>query len=511
MRTKNSIRNSIVGVAASCVSIIIGFFAQRIFIEILGTEYLGVNGLFSNILSMLSIAELGIGGTIIFHLYKPISQNDIELIKSLLGFYKKAYNYIACIILVLGLLFIPFLNYFIGKTTLDLNFKLVYILFLFQTISSYICTYKRSILYGYQKNYIINIVHMFYLVIVNILQLFFLFVTKNYYLYLVIKIFCNLLENISINYLANRYYPYIKEKNIQKLNKHIYKDIFRRVKAQFLHTIGGVIINSTDNIVISKFFGVATVGLYSNYFLIINSVRTLFSMLISSTTASVGNLLVESNAEKSFSVYKRIRFFNFWSATFCSVSVLIIMQSFIVIWIGDKYLLSSFVLSVLVFNLYQKLMRNCNDVFLTAAGICVENRFVPIIESILNISCSIIFLKVFGLAGVFLGTIASGLVLWCYSYPKFAYKKIFKRNYYEYTKETLGYLCLFIIISLVTYFVSVIINFNNVYLEFLSNVVISLIVPNFLMLIIFSRNDNFRYFTDLLLKNNYIRVFKISA
>lgn len=507
MRTSNSIKNSIIAFLASAISILVGFISQKIFLMILNAEYLGINGLFSNIISMLSIAELGIGEIIIFHLYKPIINDDKERIKTLLNLYKKSYNSIALIILCLGIVFIPFLDKFIGQTTLELNFNLIYILFLLQTVISYLLTYKRSILYANQKNYIISLIHIFYLIILNIFQLIILFLTKNYYIYLAIKIIFVLLENVIITIFSNKLYPYINEKNIQKLDKETEKDIFKRIRAQFLHKIGGFVVNSTDNIIISKYLGVITVGLYSNYFMIINSTKSLFSQLIASITASVGNLLAEEDITKSFNTYKRIRFFDFWITSFCSISILVIIQSFIKVWIGKEYLLSIFVLVILVLNLYQKMMRCCNDLFISGAGICIETKYVPLVESFLNVFFSILLVKIFGLAGVFMGTIISGLALWCYSYPKFVYKKLFNRSYKDYAKETIGYILLFILIATITYYISLFFIVENALLQVVINVIICLIVPNLILFIIFRKTDEFKYFKKLV-SNIFNKVFK---
>lgn len=497
MRIKNSIQNSIIAIFSNTLAILIGFLAQKIFISILGTEYLGLNGLFSNILSILSIAELGIGETIIFHLYKPLANNNIEEVKPLINFYKKAYNVIAIVILTVGICIIPFLKFFIGYTELNVNFQLIYILFLLQTVSSYLLTYKRSILYADQKNYIISLVHIVYLILLNTMQIIILYISKNYYLYLIIKIICILLENIIINVIANKKYPYLLDQKIKKIDKSLEKNIFRRVKAQLFHKIGGAVINGTDNIIISKFFGVLVVGVCSNYFLIISAIKNLFVQFILSITASVGNLLVEDNEKKSFEIYKKIRFVNFWVATFATTSLLVNMQDFMIVWLGREFLLSMPVLVVLSFNLYQKLMRCCNDVFLSAAGICVENRFVPIAEVILNILFSIILLKIFGLIGVFLGTIISGLALWCYSYPKYVYRQLFDKGYFQFIMEILGYILVFGIIANATYLISNAFVINNTLVKVISNCIVSIIVPNILLIIFFVKTDNFKYFMNL--------------
>ena len=324
-----------------------------------------------------------------------------------------------------------------------------------------------------------------------------LFYTKNYYLYLIVKIIVRIIENLIITYIVNKEYSYLKE-DAKKLYPTIEKDIIKKVKALFFHKIGGFVVLGTDNIIISKFLGLVSVGLYSNYYMIINAVQTLFSQALVALTPSVGNLLVKENKNKTFEVFKKIRFMNFWIATFTSVCILNMMQQFITIWIGEEYLLDDIVLIVLVFNLFQKLMRSTYQTFKEAAGIYYEDRFVPLLESLINIIVSIIGVKLIGLAGVFIGTIISGFVLWFYSYPKYVYKKLFDRSYKDYLKETLGYIILFIVISYLTYYINNIYLVNNIYFEFVKNILIAIIVPNILMLLVFIKNDNFKYYIQLI-------------
>ena len=199
MRTEKSIKNSIAAVIVNLSTMLIGFVAQALFIRILGAEYLGLNGLFNNILSMLAIAELGIGNAIIFSLYKPLVDDDKKAITALMNFYKKAYNIISLIVLILGICIIPFLKFIVGEVSVNVNIYIVYILYLLSSLASYFLTYKRSILYADQKKYIINYTHTFYLLLLNFTQLLVLYLTKNYYLYIIIKIVCQIIENIILN------------------------------------------------------------------------------------------------------------------------------------------------------------------------------------------------------------------------------------------------------------------------------------------------------------------------
>lgn len=498
MRTQNSIKNSITSAISYIIAIVIGLVAQALFIKILGAEYLGLNGLFSNILTMLSIFDLGIGSAIVYNLYKPIAENKKEEIKSLMQFYKKAYNIIALIIFVCGLFVTPFLPKIVGEICIDVNLYVIYIMFLLNTVCSYLMTYKRSLICANQKNYIINIVHILYLLAINISRLVLLYLTKNYYIYLCLTIIGQLLENFIITLIANKIYPFLLDKNIKPLDKKIEKDIFSKVKALIFHKVGSVVINGTDNIIISSFLGVATVGIYSSYTLIINPISSLFSQVISSATASVGNLLATEDNTKVYKVFKKIRFLNFWLACFSAICLLVILQPFIELWIGEEYLLSIFVVSTIVFNYFQKIMRSTYNIFKDSAGIWKEDQFVPLMESVLNIVFSIILLKVFGLAGVFMGTIVSGLALWCYSYPRFVYKKLFHRDYLKYAKETLGYILLFILLAILTYQSSTLFSSSNIWLKFAFNTIISLILPNAILFLLFKNTENFKYFKGLI-------------
>ncbi len=500
MRTKKSMINSGVAIFSSVITMLIGFVGQAIFIRILGSEYLGLNGLFTNILTLLSFFELGIGNAIVFHLYEPILKENKEKIKSLLFFYKKAYRIISLLVFICGLLLIPFLKVIIGEISIDVNIYIIYLMFLINTSISYLLSYKKNLIEANQNNYIINLVHLGYIIILNITQLLILFFTKNYYLYLGIKILLQVIENLINSYIANKMYPYIKEK-ATKLDKNTALDIFKKVKALFFHKIGGSVINGTDNIIISYFFGVATVGLYANYYMIIGSVSNMFRLVINSSTASVGNLLASNETTlKKFIVFKKMRFLNFVLSTFSGVCILLIITPFIKIWIGNAYTLDMFVTITLVFNYFQKTQRNIYQTFKDAMGVWHEDRFVPLIESLLNIVFSVLLLKIFGLAGVFMGTMVSGLILWGYSYPRYVYKKIFNRSYFNYAIETLGYILLFIIIASTTYYISLLITFDNLFLQLLSNSIIALVIPNLFILIIFRKTDNFKYFTNIIHK-----------
>ena len=501
MRTKKSFRNILVAFINNILNIILGIVVQKVFLSVLGEEYLGLNGVFSNVLSLLAVAELGIGTAIIFKMYKPIHEKNYQELRKLMLYYKKCYIKILIVMTTIVLAIIPFLHLILGNTSnIRENIYLLYILFSIDILFSYILSYKKSILYADQKEYVSNIVHLGYLILMNGLQIYFLLSTKEYLIFLIIKIVCRVLENIIISIIVNKKYPFLKDGK-EELSISEKKDITKRIKFLFVHKMAGFVVTGTDTILISVFLGgLATVGYYSNYNLIVSSVTTVFNQIFISMTSSIGNLLVTEQSKKRLEVFHKIQFLDFWLFTFASVCIFCLIEPFITIWIGSEYLLSKFVLISLVLNFYMQGMRRCMMSFKEAAGIFYEDRFIPIIESLINLVASIIFLKLFGLPGVFLGTIASTLIVYLYSYPKCVYKPLFDDKGINYVKLMTKYLIISGIVLSITYGITTIFTIANPIIKLLVNLVICIIVPNIGLLIIYYKNPNLKYYLNLVKK-----------
>lgn len=503
MRTNNSLKNTFFALLSNLIVMIVGFVSQTVFIKLLGEEYLGINGLFNNIISVLAIVELGLGPAIIFSLYKPLAENDEDSILRIMNFYRKSYNIIAIIIFILGILLVPCLKFFVNTNLEFTNFggiKFIFLLFIIDASVSYILSYKRSIIQADQKYRLINITHTIMYVLMNFIQLSLLYLFKNYILYLVIKILFRFLENLVITIIANKMYPYIKNKTEKTLTKEEKENIFTKIKGLIFHKVGNYVVLGTDNILISKFLGVAQVGLYSNYSLIIYSVTSMLNQIFSSITASVGNLLVTTDKEKTYEVYQKVMFLNFWIYAFATTSIYNIMEPFIIFWLGEKFLLSNFVLIILSINFYMLGMRSSIGIYKEAAGIYYEDRFVPIIESIVNIIASIIFAKHFGLAGIFLGTITSSLIVVFYSLPFFVYKEVFKKSIFEYYKLYFKYAItttLLVTITKVTLKYLFLLT-GAPFLRVVISIIACLIIPNLLIFIIFGKTKELTYFKEMI-------------
>lgn len=502
MRTKNSIQNSLIAIISNVLIMIFGFILQTIFVKTLGEEYLGINGLFNNIISMLAIVELGIGPAIVSNLYKPLADNNISKIKSLLNYYKKSYNIIGILVIIIGLLIMPFLNYFVNTTLVFNNFGGLYFIFFLFVIDasfSYFYAYKRSLIQADQKNRIINLTHLICYALMIILQILILLKIKNYILFLIIKIIFRLLENIILSIIVNKNYAYLKDKS-DNLSKEDKSNIFQKIKGLIYHKISSYLVLGTDNIIISKYLGVGIVGMYSNYYLIINSLYSLITQLFSAITASVGNLVASASKEKCYDTYKKIMFANFWIYGFSATAIFCMMEPFVTIWLGKEFLFKTEVLAILVINFYMLGMRSSIGVFKDAVGIFYEDRFIPILESIINIIVSLILVKYFGVFGVFLGTFISSLIVVFYSLPHFVFKKVFNQKKREYYKLYFKYVLVTIICIFVTKLLC------NISFEYVNGDLIKLIIatsfsaliPNIIIILFFRKKDEFNYFKNLL-------------
>ena len=506
MRKKKSMLNILFTLVSYFVALIMNFITQACIVKILGLEYTGIEGLFSNIIKMLSVAELGIGVTIIYKLYKPIADDDKEKIKSWMNFYKICYRYIALVVLVIGLLIIPFIPKIVGEVAIKENIFLLYIISLLDVIFSYIMTYKRSLLYANQKNYIISIVHTIYLLLMNLTQILLLVLFKNYVLFLVVKVLYRLFENIIINMYVNNNYPYIKE-SAHNISKQERKDVFDRVKAILVQKISFVVNKGIDNILISLFMGIVSVGYYTNYNLIVTTIGTIIYQIFSSMTASVGNLLTENNINKNYRIYKNINMMNSFITGIAVVGFSCAITPFVKVWLGDKYLLSEFIVISFAIYIYAEAIRRTNTLFKEAAGICKEDKFMYIIMAFINLVLSVVLCKLIGMSGVILGTAISYLFLMYYSYPKYVYKALFNKNYKDYLVENLRYLLHILVSFVCSYSICKMILIKNNIIQLMVCVSIAIAIPTILFIVIFRKQEEFKYFV-VYIKKILNKVFK---
>lgn len=496
-RKENSVRNINFSLLNQFLYVFLSFIVRTFFIRILGSEYLGINGLFSNILMILSLADLGIGSAIIYSLYKPIADSDEELISQLMDFFRRVYIIIGVVILAIGLSFTPFLDLIIRSDTEIQNLVIIYVLFVISSSSSYFFAYKRSFLLANQKQYLNIIFHIpFYLAQV-FLQLFILIMFKDYILYLISNILIQLLENIYVYYKVNQLYPFLKTKVKSRINSETLQKIVKNTKALIFHKIGTVLVMGTDNILISSFVGIIQVGMYSNYLLITQSLTNFISPIFSSLLASVGNLRVTENDSKNIEMFWIIDFVNFWIYSFSAICLLILFNPFIDLWIGSKFILDQNIVTLIVVSFFLTGRRSSTLLFKDAMGLFWEDRYKPIFESMINLVFSIA-LASYGIAGILAGTIISTLTTVFWIEPFVVFKRGFNVSSNLYFIKYLKYLVVLLVAYLVTFSISNLL-IGSGFIVFVLKMVIVAIVPNLIYILIFRKKIEFIYIKSLIL------------
>lgn len=492
MRSKSSAKNLVVALIGQAFGLIISFIARIIFVKFLSDEYLGLNGLFTNLLTMLSLVELGVGSALVYSLYKPLADGDNEKVKSLMDLYRKAYNIIGGVVLIIGILFIPFYRYLISEVPSISHLDFIYILFVLNTAISYFYSYKRSLIICDQKRYIATIYRYVFYFLLNVFQIIVLFLTHNYILYLITQVVFTWLENICISIKADRMYPYLKDKNIKKLDKKELNTISKNVRAMLFHKIGGVVVNSTDNILISKLVGLIAVGMYSNYYLITSALDTITAQFFNAITASVGNLGACTNSKKVKETFNTTFFLNYLIYGVITVCLLILFNPFIEVWLGKKYLFDFGVVLVITICFYLKGIRKTCLTFKDALGLFWQDRYKPIIESIINLVASIILGIKYGILGIFMGTIISTVTTSLWIEPYVLYKYYFKENIIDYLYRFIKYTLVVVLTYLIVQKIVILISINGI-LGLLIKGVVSLILSILIMTIVFIKTNEIKH------------------
>ncbi|MCY9664534.1 hypothetical protein M5X11_06145 [Paenibacillus alginolyticus] len=491
MRVKSSLVNISVGIGNQLIITALSFFSRTVFIHTLGIDYLGINGLFTNILAMLSLAEAGIGSSIIYSLYKPVAENDVDKISVLMKLYKKTYMIIALIILLLGLAVVPFLDDFVKDANVH-NIYGIYLLFLINTVIPYLFSYRTNLLNVYQKGYIVTGIFSISAILSTSLKIGILYTTKNYIFYLVIDCAITIINSTLVFFIVGKMYPFLKNKVITRLDEGTKRSIIKNVKAIILQNVGTYLIFGTQNIIISYYVSVAAVGLYSNYFMLIEICRTFINQIFNNIYHSIGNLVAKESKEKIYSVYKVTMLLNFWLYSLFAIVLFVIIEPFIKIWIGSEFLMNKLVLIVLALTFYERGMRNSISTVKTTAGIFHEDRYIPLCQAVVNLACSIILVQYIGIAGVFIGTLISAILVPFWTTPYFVYKKVFHIPVIHYFLRYGYYAAIGVGTCILTSYLSNLITAHTL-ISLGVKALICLITPNLIYIFIFHRSEEFKY------------------
>lgn len=414
-RTTKTIRNTAVGLIGLILSQLVTFVTKSVFVRLLGAEYNGVNGLFSNVLSILNLAELGFATSVAYALYKPLQEGDELKQAALMNYFARVYRIIAVIVAVVGCCCIPFLQYLIAEDISELSFSLnqlrgYFAMFLANTVCSYLLAYKRTIITADQNNYIISTVDNSCNIALNVLQIVLLLIYNNYYAYLATMIAKTLINNIILQIIADKKYPQLRKYKRAKLLSEDKKSLLRNVEASFVHRLGNVAMTGTTSIIISSFVSLIAAGQYSNYAMICSSVNMVIDILFTSMTASLGNLCVSESEEAQYQVFKRVRYLSYFCGVFTLVCYICLFNPFIEIWVGEDMLMPFAVVVAISFNSSKTYFRKAVNTFKDAKGMFRADWYKPIIEAVVSIGTAIGLSYVWGTFGVIFGHIIATMV-----------------------------------------------------------------------------------------------------
>ena len=488
MRTEKSILNVKTNMFFYAFRSILMFVVRTVFIKVLGKDLLGLDGLYTNILYMLSITELGVSNAINFSLYEPLAKKDYDKVSILMSFYRKIYKIIGFLVIGFGLLLMPFLSKIVTDIPKGINIYLIYLIYLFDTCNLYFISYKETLIVADQNSYKLFKYNISFYVIMYLSQIFVLLKFKSFILYLLVKIVILLVQRIFINRFISKEYKNINFNNDQKVSDKDLKVIKTNIKGMFFHKVGNYALNGTDNVIISSFLNLALVGIYTNYLSLITMTNTLLSSSYKAITASFGNLIVMENEEFQEDAFQKINFAGHLLYSFVSIAFIVLINDFICLWIGKSYVLSMYIIIVICFNFYLDGLRLCLDSIKDASGTYYQDRNVPIIQAVVNIVISITLVKPLGVLGVVLGTLISNILLPCWNRPYVVYKYVFKTKPTNYYITLIKYIITYSIIAIITFFIKNKIGLNNN--------------------IIYFKNENFIFYRKMFFDRVKKRLFK---
>ena len=409
-RTSNSLRNMGSSLGGQMLNNLMRFACRTVFLHTLGKEFLGISNLYSNVISILNISELGLSTAITYSLYRPLAENDRDRVRSIMGFLKTAYRVIALVITAAGLLLLPALPSLMTGVTDRVNIYHYYLLYLAETVVSYLFfSYKSVLLIADQKKYLVDIVMYGCQTVMNLLQMLVLVVLHSFLGYTLLFIVDHIVFNIVTAILVDRRYPWLRQK-APKLSAGEKREICTRIYATGLNKISVAVGTSTDNLVISSFVGVTAVGLYSNYAMVVQIFQKLISGIFRALGSSLGNLYATESRQRNAWMFRCLNLLNNYCVAVCSVCFLILFQPFVALWAGEDYVLSFGVLVSVVLNFATNYLQIVVQIYREACGVFVRGKYRPLLTAGINLVLSVILVRKYGIAGVLWGSILSRLV-----------------------------------------------------------------------------------------------------
>ena len=493
MRVKKSFLNAVSNSLILIIRSVLLFVVRIVFVKTLGKMYLGVDSLFTNVLLVLSIADSGISTAINFSLYKPLADKNYKKLSSLMTFYKKAYKTLGLIVLGVGLLFIPFLQFVIHEH-ID-HIYLYYLIYLATVVIPYFISYKDSLLTADQNLYQSSIIVGSTFIIMYLLRIAFLIYLPNFFIFAIIQLVMIIIQRILINRYITKKYKQVNFNEKESITKKEKKTIFKNVKAVFLNKVGYFLVAGTDNIIISAIpgLGLGVVAIYTNYYSVVGTVDNVILKGLSGITSSFGDLAVSESKEIQEDVFNILAFLTFILVGLFTIGFMFLLTPLIQICFGSGFKVSIMVLLAICLNFYFSGNLKSLDVIKEATGVYHQDRYVNMLQALINVILSITLGIKFGLFGVVLATLISCIVLPLWNRPYIAYKYIFKKKLYKYYLRQFMYLLSLVLIFIVTHIILKYIVIDNAIISFIVKAVIISIIYFIGISIIYFKTKEYKY------------------
>ncbi len=497
-RTEKSIRNFIFAIASQAVTVALSFVTRTCLIYCLGIEAVSINGLFTEVITALSLAELGVGSAIVYNLYKPLSEGDHQKISQLMNLFRKAYGFIALATLVLGVGLTPWIQFFIKDLSYDIHYiRVIYLMFVFQSAVSYLFSYKIALLEADQNSYIYTRISAIFRIAGTIVILVILVATKKYIVFLGTQILLVIVTNAYASHVVNQNYPYLEKK--ERLPKEERTQIFSNMRNIFIKQFAGRVVDSTDYILISTLVSTLLVGYYSNYLVVIGVFKQLADKMMSAAMASLGNLFVTERTESKEATLTRLTFIFYIFASIASVGVFACVQPFIKLWLGEEYLLDYSVVAVLCVLLVTHITYKPLSSAMHLTGYFEIGRNISFVSAVVNLAVSIVLGRRIGLIGIFIGTMCT-YTIEIITKVHYLFKLYFKKKSFQYVSFWLKMLFVFVAEMITVYFVNLHLSLSALP-AFVINGFISVLLTIALNMLVFGRSDVYIYSKQLIMRH----------
>ena len=503
-RLEKSAKNITLTMGSNIFDSILGIVSRTVFIRVLGTQYLGLAGLLGNILGFLSITELGIASAIGFSLYKPLAVGDTKTISALMSLYRKAYRIIAAIVFACGIGLFFFLDFFVPAQQQPPETGLAYFVFLANTVLGYLLSYKITLLNSDNHGYRLAPITIGMSVVQTVVQIICLLVFKSYTVYLVVLLVCSAVRMVIGNRCITKWYPQVDFRSKEKLSDSTQHEIKRNIGGLVIAKIGDYLVNSTDNLIITKLVSLVATGIYSNYLLIRNLVNGYIAVLFGGVSASMGNVVAVESDERKLEIFETLMFCAYFIYSFEAVCFMCLFNPFIgEIWLGPEYTFDTFTVAIIVVNNFLTGLRIPLITMKGAAGKFMEDSWVPFGFAAVNLIASVVLAKYMSVAGVFLGTIIGSLCTADWYRPIVIYKHVFHTSVMKYYRRYGLYVGLGIVLISLTHFLSKQICTSYPFITFVLKSMVAVILPIGVNTLLFWRTKEFHA-----IRSMFFRLFR---